>query len=177
MDVYTDRIHGAGDETATAGATPTASWRVGIVQPYKSPDPVTMRLFMSRRLADITVPECQIFRFAAVRRTVGAPIESVDNILVQFPPPGPPTGDGSETLVIDLPINSAEGLNVFVTTPLAVGQLLTFGIEFYDPGCPDFGAYKLFGVEFFETAPDAEVLSGATILPDVPEGCIGACGG
>jgi len=172
MDVYIDRFRdiegGAGNGVSFQGA---AGWRVAIVQPYTTPDPLTMRLFMTRRLADITAPDCQVFRLAIVRRIAGAPIETVDNIYLQLPAPGENIQDGSEYLVFDVPINSAAGLDLFMDPPLYLGQLLSFGLEFFDPACPDADAYKLFGAEFFETVAGNESLSGVTILPEVPPGC------
>jgi hypothetical protein len=176
MDVYIDRFR---DIEGSAGAgvlfQDAAGWRVAIVQPYTTPDPVTMRLFMTRRLADITAPDCQVFRLAIVRRIAGAPIETVDNIHLLLPAPGEDIQDGSEYLVLDVPINSAAGLDLFMDPPLYLGQLLSFGLEFFDPACPDADAYKLFGAEFFETVAGNESLSGVTILPEVPPEC--NCGG
>jgi hypothetical protein len=133
-----------------------------------------MRMFIVRRVADIMYPDCQVFRLAVVRRQAGAPSEQVDNIYLTLPPPdiAALNGDGQEFLVADLPINTPAGLNIF--TDLAPAQLLSFGLEWYDVECrpEEAGAYKIYAIEFFESAVGTDVLSGVTVSLEEPVDCL-----
>lgn len=164
---------GGGDAGDAPDFTAAIGWRVIMPNRYAAGNPITMRLFID---ADYTLEEgratqCEQFRIAFARMRNGAPAETYGPeqfLLLDVPP-----NDGQVFLVVDVPINSAGGLNL--PNDLAAGQMLGVGMEWSDGECVQFGRdYRLFGVEFFETTPGSEVLSGATISATQPE-CI--CGG
>ncbi|MCH7994198.1 MAG: hypothetical protein IIB57_07110, partial [Planctomycetes bacterium] len=82
-----------------------------------------------------------------------------------------PSGVG---FVIDVPINSASGLND--PTALAVADLLAFELATALRAdrlttCHDGGRYQILGVEFFGGAEGSASVAGATILRAAPETC------
>lgn len=141
-------------------------WKVGIPAQYAGGNPVTLRLFL---YYDGTVnPDCQVFRLGTVRFQNEQSIEVKDNVYIELDlPAGLPD---SPMIVVDLPINTADGLNLFATD-LAAGQWLAFGMEWYDGECRrDEGqAWTLIGVEFYEAA--TATLDGATVLAGEPTDC------
>lgn len=141
-------------------------WKMIVPNAYDGGTPVTMRvvLFYEGQID----PDCQVFRFAVVRLRAGEVVETVDDIWLRLEvPAGQPP---NSMLVVDLPINQADGLNLF-TGDLAAGQLLGFGITWYDGECraAEGRAYSILGVEFFD-AETAE-RSGVTVLREEPLEC------
>jgi hypothetical protein len=109
-----------------------------------------------------------VFRLAVVRVQPNDTIGTVDDLYVQLDiPTGLPP---NPMLVVDLPINTADGLNLF-TTDLAAAHLLSFGMEWYDRECRPFegASYAIVGVEFFES--ETATASGITVLPAEPTEC------
>lgn len=149
-------------------------WRMILPNRYTEGNPVTMRLFI---MADYTLDPgrptaCEKFRVDFVRLKNGFPVELYGTrfVLVDVPP-----NDGSVFLVIDLPLNTPEGMNL--PNDLAAGQLLGVGMEWADNSAPLGGGdcsilgrdYRIFGVEFFESEVGDAELSGATVSAVEPD--------
>lgn len=120
--------------------------------------PLTMRILLyftpnfERNLA------CEYFELVALRLRDGQPVETygsqVDVALT------PRTALSEVYLVVDIPINAAQGLNY--PANLQPGQVLAFSLMWRDLECRNHGLdYRIVGVEFFESA--TAQLAGATI--------------
>jgi hypothetical protein len=150
-------------------------WKVAIPNRYTPGNPVTMRLFLNQDYSGnegAPYSECQVFRLAVVRRQAGAAADYVDNIYMTLVlPEGQLNGDGNLLLVVDVPINTPEGLNLF--GDLEPAQVLAFGMERYGRECLSEKAspYSILGVEFFESAPGEAGVAGAVFSSDVPAQC------
>lgn len=160
-----------GDDPNSFGAP--LGWRMILSNRYTAGNPVTMRLFIDANYAlDAGRPtDCEQFRLAFVRLTRNqAPAQygSERFLLIDVP-----ENDGAVFLVVDVPLNTPEGLNL--PNNLAPGQMLGVGMEWSDPECATLGRnYRIFGVEFFEGPVGSATLIGATVSETQPE-CI--CGG
>jgi len=123
-------------------------------------NPVTMRLFLYFDLVstDDRPTQCEYFELAGVRLSNGQAVQTYgDPVWIVLDPRE--TSD-SMFLVVDLPINSADGLGL--PNDLAAGQMLAFGLAWVDQECQDYGEdYQIVGVEFFES--DVAALAGATV--------------
>lgn len=142
-------------------------WKVAIPDSYAAGNPVTMRMyFFYNGTPD---PDCQLFRMAAVRVKDAETPTMVDNIyvLLQIPPAIVPDA----MMVVDLPINTPGGLNLY-TADLGPKQLLAFGMEWVDYQCRDVEAesYQLLGVEFFEST--SATMTGIEFYTGDPNDCI-----
>jgi hypothetical protein len=162
---------GESDDAPTFGAA--VGWRMILSNRYHAGNPVTMRLYID---ADYSLDpgrptECEQFRIAFVRMRNGAPVETYGTekfVLINVP-----ENAGQVFMVIDLPLNVPVGMNL--PNDLQAGQLLGVGMEWSDPVCTTLGRdYRIFGVEFFESASDAVTTVDATIT-DTPQDC--SCGG
>jgi hypothetical protein len=148
-------------------------WKVTIPERYAAGNPVTMRMYLFHsgsfdpNYFDPNSLDCQVFRMAVARLVDGGSIDVQDNIYVRIDiPDGLPY---NPMLVVDLPINTSDGLNLF-TADLATKDLLGFGMQWYDNECRvDEGEdWCVLGVDFFESETTA--IDGITILPD-PNDC------
>ncbi len=179
-----DRDYGNGDIGEYGGyvsneAVPTfdqpVAWNLVVPLRYTPGNPVTMRLFLNQHFAEFSEgPEtiCQTFRLAAVRRQAGPGYEYNDSMWISVTVSPDPGDIGSTFIVVDLPINTADGLNLF--SDLAPGQLLAFGMDWYDVECRfNVGAaYSLFAVEFYEAAPGTVAPANVEIFAEEPIDCI-----
>jgi hypothetical protein len=165
-------VGGGAIEDAPSFGAPVG-WRVGISNRYQAGNPVTLRLYIDvdYSLDPERPTDCEQFRIAMVRMRNGAPVETYGGeryILIDIPP-----NTGQTFVVIDLPLDTADGLNL--PNDLAAGHMLGFGMEWSDPECTTLGRnYRMFGVEVFESAVGGTAISGATISETLPA-CI--CGG
>ncbi len=172
-----------------SGFSPALAYRMAIPQTYDAGNDVTMRLFFFR-----TGPfdgDCLIFSVDARRLRNGQPGpqcyggDAGDNCaagrrwITVTPPPtdgtvGTPVPNGLNSgvyLVVDLPINTAAGLNL--PNDLVVSDFLAFELQTVQH---DGGQYEILGVEFFESAAGTARTAGATIFfPDEEPVC--GCGG
>jgi len=173
-----NNVGGPGTENP-AVVSPTfaapVGWKVILSNRYAAGNDVVMRLFID---ADFTQEQgrptqCEQFRLSFVRLASGQPVAVYGGeryILLDIPP-----NDGQVFLTVDLPLNSAAGLDL--PPDLAAGQMLGVGMEWSDPECTIFGRdYRIFGVEFFEAAAGTSELSGASVSTVQPE-CICGDGG
>ncbi|MGD2111167.1 MAG: hypothetical protein PVI86_17455, partial [Phycisphaerae bacterium] len=165
----------------TAGDAGAIAYRFAIPQIYDDGNDVTMRLSFYR-IGPWFSGECLVFTLDAYRLRNGEDIMPYGTRLwvrpdVQKVTPdrkslaeyllGDGTGEGGIFLVLDIPINSEEGIDDAV--PLAPAEMLAF--EIATASKPDLtvwddgGRYELLGVEFFESEPDTAELVGATLFP------------
>jgi len=122
-------------------------------------NPVTMRILLYFALDyEPRMTQCEYFNLAAVRLRDGQPVEQYgDEMWLVL---DPRDNDDPMFLVVDVPINSPEGLGF--PEDLEAGQMLAFGLAWRDIECPWMGAdYRILGVEFFES--ETAALSGATV--------------
>jgi hypothetical protein len=187
FDVLVDEFFDPGGNSIRAYPTFAIAhgWKVAVPPRYTPGNPITMRLFLYGRYrpAQLPEPQCQVFRLITLQVRSGGAIENYGSgeqfLKLQVPSPESPElvqEDGASWVkiltVVDLPLNVADGLNL--PNDLDPGQLLGFGLEWVAPGCPDDGInYRIFEVEFFESAVGQAVLSGAEVSPEIPD-CI--CG-
>jgi hypothetical protein len=145
-------------------------WKFAIPNRYAGVNPVTMRLFIYYDTNFARQTDCEVFELVAVRLRDGeaaAQYGATAWVALEVESQNP-----SQFLVVDLPMNSPGGLNW--DNDLEAGHLLGFGMRWDDGECVDLGReYRILGVEFFESEPGSELLSGAQVLPANP-GCI--CG-
>ena len=191
LPIYNDNLvsidePALGSSEGTEGDAGAIGFRFAIPQIYDESNDVTMRLFFYRTCERLP-EECLVFWIYALRLRAGHGIMPYGDIL-----PDPDNrlwirpdadwkttpqrrvaeallgdnGDEGLFLVVDLPINSSEGLND--TEALAVGDMLAFEIRTaskpdlspWEDGC----RYQLLGVEFFESGPGTAQLAGATLF-------------
>jgi hypothetical protein len=144
------------------GETGAIAYRVAIPDNYGASNDVTMRMFFYRT-GDFGAG-CMVFSLDAARLRDGSGVEQYgETRWVRIDLDGlVPIPNGEDTglfLVIDLPINTAAGLdfpNDLQTRDFVAFEIQTF---LYDPGF-----YQLLGVEFFEAAAGTATLEGATVF-------------
>lgn len=160
-----------------------AAYRVAIPPIYDGENPVTMRLFLFRD-GKISWADCFVFALDARRARDEADVEVYGGtrwIRVDLPAVGTPAPEDDLVLVIDLPLNvgsAADPTGLGFPNDLTRGEFLAFELttaEIPTP-CYDGGEYYLLGVEFFESAADADppaAVDGATIFFSKPANCCG----
>ncbi len=185
FDTFIDEIYGM--EALSINSLPTfhqsRGWKVAIPYRYQPGNPVTMRMFFYTRYQSLQSrpkPECQVFKLVTLRLRDGGTITHYGPeelfLTIDVPYVENPTlveEDGRAWvkvfLVIDLPLNQTDGLAM--PNDLLPGDMLGFGMEWVAPGCPDDGInWRLYGIEFFETAVGAAPPLGAAVTLDLP-GC------
>ncbi|UCE59038.1 MAG: hypothetical protein JSU63_16535 [Phycisphaerales bacterium] len=152
------------------GVAGLAAYRMALPQMYDAGNDVTMRLFIHR-----TGPvgnDCFVFTVNAARLVSGYPVgpygetrwvrvndptKDVDLSVISLL--RDPVDDPGLFIVIDLPVNSAAGLDY--PDDLDVAQFLAFELGTFSH---DEGSYHLLGVEFFESAEGTAWLAGAVIF-------------
>jgi len=182
FDVFVDefyRIPEVGTQYASVESIPRfhapVGWKVAIPSRYSPGNPVTMRLFLSQDYSQnggLPYTQCDAFRLAVVRWQPGGSAEYVDNLYLTLAQPVTLLGGhGSVLLVVDIPINTPQGLNVF--GDLQPAQFLAFGMEHYGREClPDrISPYAILGVEFFESGVGEDEADGAVFSTDEPVEC------
>ncbi len=173
------------------GATGEIAYRVAIPNSYPGGNDVTMRMFFYR--SGPASPDCFAFSVDGRRLRHGDAVGCYGGDPTQncvdgtrwvrvdgSSNTGGPAGDLAEGvfLVVDLPLNSAAGLNL--PDDLASGDLLAFEIKpaavggLYDES----GQYQVLAVEFFESNDQTASTEGATVFfsADTLE-CPGVCSG
>ncbi len=150
------------------------AYRVAVPEVYDEGNDVTMRINFYR--TGFYEASCFVFRLDARRLRAGSPIETYGDarwIRVDSPGNGVvvadafgATGNGFEDmfLVVDLPINSAAGLDF--PDDLTASEFLAFELS---TDRFDGRSYQLLGVEFFESDPGTASTSGATVFFDGDE--------
>ena len=122
-------------------------------------NPITMRILLYFTQPDARPTECEYFEIAGARLQDGQPIQLnyVDPIWLVL---DPRVDIGDTFLVVDVPINTADGLN---GAALAPGEMIGFGLWWVDPECTYYAQdYRIVGVEFFES--EATALDGASLV-------------
>jgi len=178
-----------GPNDRQTGGTPGIAYRVAIPPTYHAGNDVTMRLFFHR-----TGPfngNCLMFTLNARRLRNGLSGPScyggseaddcaAGQRTISITPPADGIGDAAGLtdalntgvfLVVDLPINRADGLNF--PNDLLPADFLAFELRTVQH---DGGKYQLLGTEFFESPAGSALLSGALVFePGETPTC--ACGG
>ncbi len=183
FDIFVDEFYGADGFSFRAYPTfiRARGWKVAIPYRYQAGNQVTMRMFLYGRFLpeQLPVPECQVLRLVALRLRHGGTLEHYGPLEQYLTLEVPPIEDAEYVqedgcvwakvfMVVDLPLNVADGLAL--PDDLLPGDLLGFGGEWASPGCPDNGVnFRLYGVEFIESAVGEIPLSGAVITPEVPD--------
>ena len=175
-----------GAPDSNTGETGAIAYRVAIPETYSAGHDVTMRMFFYRPGAD--VEGCLVITLDALRLRDGEDVQGYGPrvwIRLESSAKGAARASALDALlgengvsgtgfVIDIPINTANGLND--PDPLAVADLLAFEIATALQAdnlasCHDGGRYEILGVEFFESAAGTAAVAGATILSEAPETC------
>jgi DNA-binding beta-propeller fold protein YncE len=180
-------ILGTNDFDSASSFSPALAYRMAIPRAYDAGHDVTMRLFFFR-----TGPfdgDCLIFSVDARRLRNGQPGpqcydgDAGDNcaagrrwITVTPPPTDVSAGlnghnglNSGAYLVVDLPINTARGLNL--PNDLAASDFLAFELQTVQH---DGGQYEILGVEFFEGTPGSATTVGAAIFSSAEDACCDA---
>jgi hypothetical protein len=180
FSVFIDEFYNVSGVSALALPTliDPVAWKVGLPTHYDPENAVTMRIYMALK-TDQEQPECPTFGLVPLRLRNGTTLEFYGPEQVYITLEYPALSGGFEPddemlgLFIDLPLNTAEGLNL--PDDLEAGDLLAFGMEWAGVDCAALGdVFMLLGVEFFESAPDETSLQGATVSATLPD-CV--CGG
>jgi len=175
-----------GAPDTNTGETGAIAYRVAIPEIYTAGHDVTMRMFFYRPGAD--VEGCLVIALDALRLRDGEDVQGYGPrvwIRLESSAKGAARASALDALlgengvsgtgfVIDIPINTANGLND--PDPLAVADLMAFEIATALQAdnlasCHDGGRYEILGVEFFESAAGTAAVAGATILSEAPETC------
>ncbi len=162
-----------GPPDEATGDTGAAAYRVAIPPIYTAGNDVTMRLFLYQTGAD--GDDCFVLRVESRRLRDGSGVEVYGGtrwVLVEGNKIQPTLstadellgGVGGVLLVVDLPLNTAGGLDY--PNDLAAGELLAFELATHIFQSAD---YTLLGVEFFESAAGTATTSGGTIFFDVDD--------
>ena len=152
---------------SAAGEQPDAvAYRAPIPEMYDAGNDVLMRIFLYR--TGSYEEGCFVLTLDALRLRDGSGIEAYGGqrwIRIDVPliNGGPPAGDNGVAdgflLVVDLPINTAAGLDL--GSDLAAADMLAFELGAY---WNDGGAYQILGVEFSESRPGTAELNGAAVF-------------
>ncbi len=155
-----------GQPDITSGEARVLAFRFSVPQSYTTGNPVTMRLSLYRSGA--APAGCFSFRLDARRLRAGSDIEvyGEPRWVLSTLDPAAISGTGHVFWLIDLPVNSADGLNF--PNDLVAGQMLAFELG---SDLNDNGVYTLLSVEIFESGTPAPT-SGGTISSNPP-----TCGG
>ncbi len=175
-------ILGDYDWDAASDFAPALAYRIAVPKSYDAGNDVTMRLFFFR--TGRYNGDCLIFSLDARRLRNNEPGpqcyggDAQDRCeggrrWISITPPllnGPTGGNGLNSgvyMVVDLPINSAAGLNL--PNDLRVTDFLAFELGTYQD---DGGQYEILGVEFFESAAGtARTAGGRIFFPDEDPVC------
>ena len=158
-DSFCDDVE-RGDECEN-GTPDVLAYRVAIPVTYEAGNDVTMRLSFLR--TGEFNGNCFMFTVDAARLRSGGDSQPYgERVWVRV---NGSTNDGAGVFV-DLPINSAAGLNY--PDDLGVADFVAFELSTHQS---DGGAYHLLGVEFFESAPNTATLSSASLIFSEEEAC------
>jgi len=155
-----------GPRNKGSGILPAIAFRAPIPNRYTGNTDVTLRMFFFR--SGELLEGCMIFQFDAMRLRRGSTLQAYGDtrwVRIDIDDTLSIAGndDGEESLntslVIDLPVNTASGLDM--PNDLIAGDLLAFEIR---TEVDDGGSYQLLGVEFFESETGSANPEGATIL-------------
>jgi hypothetical protein len=149
---------GLGTPDPATGVSRAIAFRFAIPTTYDPGNPVTLRFFFYRT-GVVHPTNCFRFQVDGRRLVHGTDIEDYGDRVWVRPIFDPVTAAaGGLFLVIDLPINTPDGLNA--TDDLEAGHFLAFELNTVSH---DNGLYELLGVEAFEseTTTTAEAVVGA----------------
>jgi hypothetical protein len=165
-----------GVHTVSGTAAPVA-FRVAIPQNYDAGYDITMRLFLHR--TGEWNEGCQVMTVDAARLRPGSDVETYGTRLWIKTAEYSGTPADGWYLVVDLPINTAAGLNY--PNDLQISEFVAFEFATYGTieqvlfppyevpwYAHDGGLYHLLGVEFFESDPGTAALVGAEITNVAP---------
>ncbi|MGB0714699.1 MAG: choice-of-anchor L domain-containing protein [Phycisphaerae bacterium] len=155
------------DEPALGDAGDSAvAFRFSIPDSYGSGNDVTLRLFMNR--SGPFNGECFIFQIDGRRLRNNADMQVYGG--TRWVRVDAPIGVNDTYLVIDLPVNTTEGLGG--QNDLAGGDALAYELITFNS---DGGQYQILGAAAFETRPGTAASSRATIFSNIEETVCNDC--